>query len=246
MIEQTINRMRALRMSGMATAYEALLRDKRKINMTNDELLTYLVDREYEDRQEKKVYRLTKTANFKIIAGLGEIDTSVSRGFSRQLLLRLAELSWIKHAENIIITGATGSGKTFIANALGHAACIGGYSTSYFMIGKLLRKHKELIVELAASKLIKAIEKKQILILDDLGLTPLDKSACRFLFEIIDDRYGKASTIVVSQLPLKLWPKVFEDKTLADAILDRLIHNAHKIELAMGKGSKRAMKSVVK
>ena len=101
-------------------------------------------------------------------------------------------------SENILITGATGSGKTFIANALGHSACIGGFSTAYFGMRKLLRMYKEAKVEMTVSKLVKTIEKKQLFILDDLGLDPLDKPACRVLFELIDDRYGKSSTIVAS------------------------------------------------
>jgi len=233
-------------MPGMQSAYEALLQDKKSIKMSNDEMIAYLIDREYEDRKEKKIYRLTKTANFKIMAGLGEIDTSASRGFNRQTLMRLSEMNWLKHAENIIITGATGTGKTFIANALGHTACINGYPVSYFMMSKLLRKYKEATVEQTVTKLFKTIEKKQVLILDDLGLVPLDKSACRLLYEIIDDRYSKSSTIVLSQIPVKLWSKVFEDKTLGDAIIDRLIHNAHQIELKMERESKRAERGVVK
>jgi DNA replication protein DnaC len=246
MIEQTMDRMKSLRLPGMQSAYEVLVHDKKIIKMTNDEMLMYLVDAEYEDRKEKRVSRLTKKANFKILAALGEVDTSTSRGFEKQTLMRLSNLNWLRHAENILITGATGSGKTFITNAIGHTACIGGFTVGYFMVGKLLRKHKEAEVEMTASKLLRALEKTQLLILDDFGLDPLNKAACRVLFEIIDDRYGKTSTIISSQLPIKLWSKVFEDKTIADAILDRLIHNAHKIELATEKESRRKKKMVAK
>jgi len=246
MIEQTIIRMKSLRLPGMVTAYEGLRNDKQQIKMTNDEMLTYLVDREYEDRKDRKIKRLIKKAGFKVTAGIGEIDTSPSRGINRQLLMRLAELTWVKKSENILITGATGSGKTFITNAIGYAACIGGFSVSYLAVCKLLRKNKEAEVDQSVSRFLKSIERSDVLILDDFGLNPLNKSSCRLLFEIIDDRYGKGSTMVSSQIPIKLWPKVFEDKTLADAILDRLIHNAYKIELAKEKESRRKQKEVEK
>lgn len=246
MNEQTVNRMKLLRLSGMSIAYSNLLHDKSKIKMSNDEFIAYLIDIEFEDRLEKRVSRLKKKAGFKVITGLGEIDTGGSRGFDRQMMMRIAELTWIKRAENILITGATGSGKTFISNAIGHHACIAGKSVGYFMMGKLLRKYKESLVDMTLSKLLKSFEKMEVLILDDLGLNPIDKDACRFLFEIIDDRYRKYSTIISSQIPVKLWPKVFEDKTLADAIIDRLVHNAYKIELNSGKSSRRALKTVAK
>ena len=239
MIEQTMNKMKSLRLPGMQSAYDMLVRDKKSIKMTNDEMVSYLIDAEYEDRKDRRIARLTKKANFKILAGLGEVDVSASRGIDKQMIMRLSDLNWLRHAENILITGATGSGKTFISNAIGHTACIGGFTVSYFMMSKLLRKQKESEIEMTISKLLKTIEKTQLLILDDFGLQPLHKIACRFLFEIIDDRTGKGSTVIASQLPIKLWSKVFEDKTLGDAIIDRIIHTAYKIDLAAGKDSRR-------
>lgn len=246
MIEQTMTRMKSLRLPGMHAAYDLLLQDKKIIKMSNDEMITYLIDAEHEDRKGRRINRLTKKANFKILAALGDIETSTSRGFEKQTLMRLADLNWLRHGDNILITGATGSGKTFITNAIGHTACIGGFTVGYFMVGKLLRKHKEAEVEMTATKLLRSLEKTELLILDDFGLDPLNKAACRVLFEIIDDRYGKTSTIISSQLPIKLWPKIFEDKTIADAILDRLVHNAYKVELATEKESRRKARRVAK
>lgn len=246
MTNETIEKMRSLRLGGMLSAYEILKRDTKNIKMTNDEIITYLVDQEYEYREEKKIQRLTKKASFKLVASLGEIDTSPKRGFDKNTLVRLSELNWIKRAENVLITGPTGSGKTFIGNAIGHHACIGGYSVQYFMFNKLIRKHKESRLELSVSKLLRAIEKSQLLILDDLGLSPINKENCRLLFEIIDDRYGKGATIISSQYPIKLWSKLFEDKTIGDAIIDRVIHNSYKIELKAGEKSKRENNKVEK
>ena len=208
-------------------------------------MLNHLIEYEYELREERKIERLTKRAEFKVLASLGQIDIVPGRGIDNQLLKRLGTLKWVDSYENVLLSGPTGSGKTFIANALGQQACKMGKRVQYLLMNKLIRRYKESKLENSIGKMIKNLERMDILILDDIGLTPIDKETCRLLFEIIDDRYGNGSTIMSSQIPIKLRGKLFEDKTLGDAIIDRVIHNSFKIDLPGGDDSMRAIKKVV-
>lgn len=146
--------------------------------------------------------------------------------------MRLAECDFIKRCENILITGSTGIGKSFIATAIGHQACLLGYKTMYFNASKLFSQLKMAKGDGSYSKEIKVIEKQQLIIIDDFGIQPLDGNNRAALMEIIEDRHAKSSIIITAQVPVNLWYEVIGEKTIADAILDRIIHGAHRIELA--------------
>ena len=164
-------------------------------------------------------------------ASLHEVICSVERNFTKDHLAKLADCTFIDRGENIIITGATGCGKSFLAAAIGHQACMSGKKVCYFSLPKLLSKLHTDKLEGVFTKEIERIENKNLLILDDWGLVPLDTSSRLALLQIIEDRHNKYSTIITSQLPISAWHQYINEKTIADAILDRIIHKAIRIEL---------------
>lgn len=231
MQNQTTSKLNQMKLYGITRAYEALLTSRASENMTNDELVNYLVESEWDDRQNKKLDRLIKTAKFRYQACTEEVSFSTERNLDRNTFLRLSTCNYIEKKENIIITGATGVGKSHIASALGNQACIKGYKTIYYNTSKLLITLKMKRSDNTFIREIQNIENKDLLILDDFGLSKLDTQSRLDLLEIIEDRYGKKSTIVTSQLPINKWHDVIDDSTIGDAILDRLVHNAYRVEL---------------
>jgi len=241
MIEQTKNKLKKLIKNLNIRFYDRYQQPENINNQLSiDEFISAMVDTEFEDRYTRKVDRLTRLAKFRQLAYMKDIDTSRARGFDRELFLRLSNFNWIKKANNVLITGATGSGKSFIACALGQGACKNEYKVMYTTASKLIRKIKEAKLDLTVSRFLNKISKQQLLIIDDFGLEPIDSESCHYFLEIIEDRYRINSTIISTQYPIELLKKIFEDPTIADAIIDRIIHNSYKIELALGEKSRRA------
>jgi len=198
---------------------------------TIDELITYLINSEYDDRENRKVERLINIAKFRYKAFMEEIDFDSSRRVEKNLINRLEFYDFIKNKQNFLICGSTGFGKSFIATAIGYKACMMGYKVMYFNINKLFSKLKMAKADGSYIKEINKIEKQDLIILDDFGLQSLDNLKRQDLMVIIEDRHGKKSTIIASQFPVESWHEVITEQTIADAILDRIVHNALRIEL---------------
>ena len=220
-----------MKLFGMARAYTMIQTTRQSGSMTDEELMSHIVEAEWDDRQNHKLQRLIKSAKFRYQASMEEIVFTQDRNLDKSNFLRLAGCDYLEKKENIIITGATGVGKSHIASALGNEACIKGYKTIYCNVGKLLSLLKMKRSDGSYIREIQRLERQDLLILDDFGLAQLDTQNRLDLLEIIEDRHGKKSTVVTSQLPLNKWHDEIADSTIADAILDRLVHNAYRIEL---------------
>lgn len=195
------------------------------------ERLQLLVDHEEQERQQRKQDRLLKLAQFKLQAYPKHIDYQHNRGLKQEQIASLLLCEWIKKAQNLLITGPCGCGKTYIACALGHQACLKGYRTQYYRVSRLIRALDKAKADGSYPQLLKNIADLDLLILDDWGLEPINTATRIDLLEIMDDRYDKTSTLMISQLPTDQWYQSIGDNTLAEAILDRLMHNAHRIIL---------------
>jgi len=236
-ISATINKLQQMKLFGMARA----LKSSQELGfsgLTTEELLAHLVDSEWEERHTKRIARLLKTAKFRYQASTEQIDFCLSRNLSKDSFLTFSDAAWIEKKKNIIVTGPTGVGKSFISSALGNLACINGYSTLYFNTGKLFSSLKLKKADGSYTSEINKMAKASLVILDDFGLEKLDNPSRLALLEILEDRHGLKSTIITSQLPVSAWHDVIGDPTIADAICDRIVHNSYRIEL--GGGSVRA------
>lgn len=236
--EETFRKMRAMRLLGMHEAFKLSLETKQSQQLPGDELMHMLVEAEYEDRQNRKVNRYLKAARFRYQAGVEEVDFTFPRGLDKNQLLRLASCQFLEKQENILITGPTGVGKSYLASALGHQACMKGYKVFYYNTAKLFSQLKMSRADGSYMKMINRLEKQDLLILDDFGLHPLDEENRLMLLEVIEDRHGRRSTIVTSQLPVIQWYELFQAQTIADAVLDRIVHTAHRLEL-MGESMRK-------
>lgn len=220
-----------LRLQGMMKRWESLKETKQIQALSLQDGLELLLQAESETRSNRKQERLTKSANFRYQASLHEISYLPERNLDRTTIGMLSDGQYIKKGDFIVITGATGCGKSFLATALGQQACNQGYKTMYTSMKKLFTQLKMSRIEGTFIKHIEKISKQQLLILDDFGLTQLDQQQSIDLMEIIEDRHGKHATVVVSQLPISSWYDIIQDNTIADAILDRIVHTATRIEL---------------
>jgi len=220
-----------LRLHGMNRSWKALLETRRQSELSLEEGLEILLQAEVQDRENRRFDRLQKNARFRYQASIEEIRYDASRGIDKALIARLATGEYLDKGESVLITGATGCGKSFIASALGHQACTQGYKVAYFNTQKLLMKTKMARVEGTIFKLFENISKATLLIIDDFGLTHLEQQQQLDLMEMIEDRHAKSSTIIASQLPVSSWFEVIGEDTIADAILDRLVHTSHRLEL---------------
>jgi DNA replication protein DnaC len=212
-----------------------------KKKFTADEMVGHLIDAEWDERENRKLERLLKGAKFRYQSAIEEIDFSINRNLDKNRILRLSDCSWIRGKENIIITGPTGVGKSFIATALGHQACMYGYKVIYYNCLKFFSQMRYWQADGSYIKEMKKIGKAELLILDDFGLEILDKANRISLLEILEDRVGKCSTIIVSQLPENKWHEIIGDETIADAICDRVLHNSYKIKMK-GESMRKAQK----
>lgn len=231
LIHPTIESLKKLRLLGMAKALENQLNQPHIESIGFEERLGLIVDREVCDRETKKLQTRLRKAALKQEASIEDIDYRASRGIDKKLILTLANCQWTKMYRNVLIVGATGTGKTFLACALAHKACLEGSSVYYCRLPRLLPELALARGDGSYDKKMKQLAKVSVLILDDWGIAPLTDEQRRDLLELLDDRHEKSSTIVTSQLPIKLWHEAIGDKTLADAILDRLVHNAYRLEL---------------
>lgn len=228
---ETLEKLSEMRLHGMKRQYELILNTQQSSSLTIDESIAMLAESEYFDRIERRTKRYIKAAKFRYNAAVEEIDFTSSRGLDKAQLLRLATCEFIKKRESLIITGATGAGKSYLASALGHQACVNGYKVLYFNMGKLFSKLRMLRAEELDIKEKEKIAKHELLLLDDFGIARLDTENRLNLLEIIEDRHGRKSTVITSQLPVSGWHDIIGDATIADAILDRLVHTSHRIEL---------------
>lgn len=220
-----------LQLHGMSRSWQALLETRKCHELSLSEGLEMLLQAEENERRERKFRRLQRNAFFRYQASIEELQCSSSRGLDKSLLSSLATGEYLTKGESLLISGATGSGKSFLASALGHQACAQGHSVAYFNVQKLLLKTKMARLDGTLIKFFEKLSKTHLLILDDFGLTHLEAGQRLDLMEIIEDRHGRASTIVASQLPVSSWYEIIGDATLADAILDRLLHASYRIEL---------------
>lgn len=227
----TCDQLRELRLTGMLAAYETQLADGACDGLTFDERLGLLVDREYNERHNRRLKTRLREARLRLDAAVEDIDYRHPRGLDKRLLLGLADCQWIRQRQNLIITGPTGAGKTYLACALGNRACREGLSVQYHRASRLFEDLALARADGRYPKLIAKLAKTDLLILDDWATALLTDEHRRDLFEIAEDRYQRRATLITAQLPVKHWHETIGDPTLADAILDRLIHNAHTINL---------------
>jgi DNA replication protein DnaC len=230
-VQTTIEKMKKMRLNGMSEHYHQSLKEKQQSTYTADELMAVLIDAEWESRQNRKIHNLIKTAGFRLQASPLNIDYTSRRSLDKTTFERLLSLQFIKQAENIILTGPTGVGKSYLAQAIGHKACQETIKTLCFNSAALMESIKLAKLEGTYIKLLNKIHKADLLIIDDFGLHPFDNYARQALMDIIEDRYDRVSTIVTSQIPVKDWHEAIGEGTIADAILDRLVYSSHRIEL---------------
>lgn len=231
LIHPTLENLKSLRLTGMVRAFEAQQQTPEVLDMPFEDRLGLFVDAEINQRDNKLLQSRLKKANLRQSACIEDINLKHHRGIDKSLWLSLCDCHWANQRKNILITGKTGVGKSFISSALAQKACREGYSAVFHRTQRLFH---ELAVAKATAKYTKTlagIQKKDVLVLDDFGIAPLDDEQRRDLLEILDDRYNKRSTIIVSQLPVDLWHDTIGDPTIADAILDRVVHNSYRLVL---------------
>lgn len=227
----TLDKLDQLRFTGMQRALKQQMGDPDMEQLPFMERLGLLVDREMTERENKKLQGRLSRAHLRQQVCIEDIDYRRGRGLDRGLIMQLSTCEWIKRHRNLIITGATGVGKSFVACALAHKACLEGYRALYTRLPRLLEDLEIARGDGRYLKLLKQLTRVDVLVLDDWGLTKLKTLQLRDLLELLDDRHQTRTTIATSQLPISHWHEMMADPTLADAILDRLVHSAHRIEL---------------
>lgn len=227
----TLEKLRAMRLFGMHDAFMTSLENTLKEQMTQDQFVFHLVSSEWDNRRNRAIERAIKAASFRYNASLEDIDYSFERGLDQNQVERLGALAFVKENKDLFITGPTGTGKSYLATALGNKACQEGYKVLYASTAKLMSGLKIAKVKGTILTDLKRIERMDLLILDDFGMQSFDSQSRGILMDIIEDRHQKRSTVITSQLPVKGWYDVIGEKTVADAILDRLVHHSLRVEL---------------
>lgn len=241
--QQTIERMKNMRLLGMAQTHHTNVQDQLCQDYTTDQYIALLVDQEWEHRHNRKMNTLIKNARFRAQATIDNIDYTAHRGLDKNTFERLATLGFLLKNQNIIITGPTGIGKSYLAQAIGRKACIELHRTLYYSTARLIDDIHLARIQGTYHKLINNIQKAKLLILEDFGLLPFDQNGRQALMDIVEHKYDQSSLIITSQLPVKNWHQHIGEGTIADAILDRIIHSSHRIVLegeSMRKNTKLA------
>lgn len=241
MLEQTKQQIASLRLSGMLSALEEQLRNPPN-QLSFEERLALLIDREIIERDNRKLSNRLKQAKLKSGCSMEQIDFHSARGLNKSRLLSLANLSWIKLHKTILITGPTGVGKTFIAQSLAHKACLNGFTARYFRLLHLMHDVTVAYRDGTLQRFLNTLSKYDVLIIDDFGMLVMDAEQKRLLLEILEARYELRATVITSQLAIEDWYEYLNDPLIADALLDRVVHQAEKIIL-MGE-SMRKIKAV--
>jgi len=231
-MEQIKSRLCSLRLSGMASCWQTLEETRRTPELSLKDGMELLLQAESDQRNVNRYAKLLRNAGFRYQASIEELNTETSRGMDRALIDRLSMGDYIRKGDAILITGSAGCGKSFLASALGNRACRQGYSVAYFNMQKLLMRLKVNRLDGSIIKLFDKLAKTDLLILDDFGLTPLQGQQQMDFMEIIEDRHAKKATIIASQLPVAKWFDVIGEETIADAILDRIVHTSHRFTLS--------------
>lgn len=232
MTHQLLTQLRQLKLNAMANALQSQQEVPNTYEgLSFEERLQLLVEQERLNRDTRKQERLIRQARFKLNANIRDIDYEQGRSITQKEVAQLAQMDWVAKKQNLLITGPCGSGKTYIACGIGRSACLREYRTKYYRISRLFLALTKAKADGTYHKELQALSKIQLLIIDDWGMEPLTQSQRNDLMEIMDDRHGHASTAIISQLPVDQWYACIGDNTLADAILDRLVHNAHRMKL---------------
>ncbi len=226
-----LDKLSKLHLSGFRAALEEQLHNPQYTDLSFEERLGLLVDIETTRRANNSLRRRIQAARFPIVATIEDLDLSANRGLKRGQVLQLAQSEWVSHHLNLLILGATGVGKTYLACALGRAACQAQYKVRYERTSRLLQALELAHADGSYAQLLQSLARIQLLIFDDWLRDPLSRSQARDLLEILDDRYGRSATMVVTQVPAAEWHSRIPDPTISDAVLDRLIHNAYRLEL---------------
>jgi len=231
LIQQTLERLYSLRLPGFAQSYEEQMRSGDVGQLSFDDRFGLLVEKEWVMRDERRTQRRLKDARLKQPACVEDIDYAGTRGLERQVMLDLASCRWIRAKRNLLITGQTGTGKTWLACALANRACRDGLSSYYARVPRFVHELSLARMDGSYLKLLAKLAKIDLIVLDDLGVCPLEQEAQQALLEVIDDRSGAKATLVTSQLPVDKWYETFADPTIADALLDRLLSQSQQIKL---------------
>ena len=229
--QNTIEKMKQMRLGGMAEMHYTNTTNNINLEYTIDQYVAMLVDQEWENRQNRKIKNLIKNAKFRYPATIQDIDYSANRQLDKNTFERLALLDFVRNHENVIITGATGTGKSYLAQALGTQSCMMLFKTLYYNTARLMDHLKLARLEGSYTKHLMKIEKAELLILDDFGLSAFDNQSRQNLMDIIECKYDNSSIIIGSQIPISGWHDIIGEGTIADAILDRIVHSSHRIQL---------------
>ena len=243
MNNQTLEKLRQMRLFGMHDAFKTSLENTLKEQMTQDQFIFHLVGSEWDNRRNRAIERATKQANFRYNASLAEVDYTFERGLDRNQVERLAALEFLRESKDLFITGPTGTGKSYLATALGNKACQDGFRVFYASTAKLISQLKIAKAKGTILTDLKRIERADLLILDDFGMQTFDSQGSGIMMDIIEDRHQRRSTMITSQVPVKNWHGIIGEKTVADAILDRLVHHSLRVELFGESIRKRKNKS---